>query len=108
MKNIILLRLSYWVAAIAGFIIAISILFPDRAGTDSYIYPMGLMSAVAFSWGIMLIFADRKPVERRWILIPTMLVVALLGFVSFHALITEIMPFSNVAPSVIVSIIVFI
>ena len=108
MNNIFLLRSSYWVAAIADFIIAISILFPDRAGTDGYIYPMGLMSAVAFSWGIMLIFADRKPIERRWILIPTMLVVALLGFVSLHALIMGIMPFINVIPSIIASIIVFI
>jgi hypothetical protein len=36
------------------------------------------MSAVAFSWGILLIFADRRPFERRWILIPTIIVVALL------------------------------
>ena len=44
-------------------------------------YPMGLMSAVAFSWGIMLLLADRKPLERKWVLIPTILVVALLTIV---------------------------
>ena len=35
---------------------------------------MGLMSAVAFSWAVLLIVADRKPVERRWVLLPTTLV----------------------------------
>ena len=39
---------------------------------------MGLLSAIAFSWGVLLLVADRKPVERRWILVPTMLVVTLI------------------------------
>jgi hypothetical protein len=50
-------------------------------GLSEIEYPMGLMSAVAFSWGIMLLIADRKPLERKWVLIPTILVVALLTFV---------------------------
>jgi Ca2+/Na+ antiporter len=41
---------------------------------------MGLASAVAFSWGVLLLVADRKPLERRWILIPTILVVTLITF----------------------------
>lgn len=39
---------------------------------------MVLTSAIALSWGVMLLIADRKPVERRWVLIPTILVVGLL------------------------------
>ncbi|MFC2030107.1 hypothetical protein ACFLWA_05195, partial [Chloroflexota bacterium] len=38
----------------------------------------GLFSAVAFSWGVMLILADREPLERRWVLLPTILVGSLL------------------------------
>jgi hypothetical protein len=45
----ILVRISYWVAAIADFIIAILVLVPDRMGVTGFVYPMGLMSAVAFS-----------------------------------------------------------
>ena len=67
---------------------------------------MGLMSAVAFSWGIILILADRKPVERRWILIPTTIVVALLGGVGLHAGIAKILPFVRVIPAVSASIVV--
>jgi hypothetical protein len=80
-KQIIQLRISYWTAALADFVISVIVLFPKEMGLSEIEYPMGLMSAVAFSWGIMLLIADRKPIERRWILIPTILVVALLTFV---------------------------
>jgi len=68
------LRISYWAGAIGDFVIAILALIPERMGVSAYCYPMGLMSAVAFSWGCMLILADRKPLERKWILLPTILV----------------------------------
>jgi len=77
-KYILLLRLSYWAAAIADFSLAVLVLMPDRMGLTEIVYPMGLLSAIAFSWGILLLMADRKPLQRRWILIPTILVVALL------------------------------
>lgn len=77
-KHIIFLRISYWTAAIADFIIAVMVLIPERMGLNETVYPMGLTSAVAFSWGILLIIADRKPLERKWVLIPTVIVVTLL------------------------------
>ena len=77
-KHIIFLRISYWTAAIADFIIAILVLIPERMGLNETVFPMGLLSAIAFSWGILLIIADRKPLERKWVLIPTIIVVTLL------------------------------
>ena len=68
------LRMSYWAGAIGDFVIAILVLIPERMGVPSYCYPMGLMSAVAFSWGCMLIWADRDPLARKWVLLPTILV----------------------------------
>ena len=81
----VLLRSSYWVAAIADFIIAVTVLIPERMGVDSFVYPMGLMSAVAFSWGVLLLVADRRPFERRWVVAPTILVVFLLGVAVLYA-----------------------
>ena len=92
-KKVRWLRIAYWTAAIADFLIAILVLIPSRMGVLEYVYPMGLMSAVAFSWGIILIMADRKPLERRWIIIPTSIVVTLLGCVALHAGITDVLPF---------------
>ena len=105
-KKIRWLRISYWVAAIADFVIAVLCLIPSRMGVTHYVYPMGLMSAVAFSWGVLLLFADRKPVERRWILIPTMLVVTLLGIVGVHGGMTGILPLSRVITSSAATIVV--
>lgn len=78
----------------ADFAIAISVLIPERVGLTQFVYPMGLMSAVAISWGILLLIADRKPVERRWILIPTIIVVTLLSSVRMYAVVTEMIEFS--------------
>lgn len=80
-KHILLLRLSYWSAAIADFYISALVLMPEKMGSDGVVYPMGLLSAIAFSWGVLLVLADRKPVERRWVLIPTIIVVGLLTLV---------------------------
>ncbi|MET0071248.1 MAG: hypothetical protein ABW096_14520 [Candidatus Thiodiazotropha sp.] len=84
-KRIKWLRISYWTAALVDFFIAVSVLIPERMGVAGYVYPMGLISAVAFSWGVMLLIADREPLQRSWVLVPTMLVVALLGMVALHA-----------------------
>ena len=50
-------------------------------GVAEIVYPGGLASVIAFSWAVLLLIADRKPVERKWILIPTILVVALIASV---------------------------
>ena len=92
--KIIWLRLSYWVIAIADFGIGISVLIPERVGLTGFVYPMGLMSAVAISWGIMLLIADRKPMERRWVLIPTLIVIALLTSVNVYAASIHLIDFS--------------
>ena len=80
-QSILLLRLSYWIAAIADFIIAILVWIPERMGVAVIAYPMGLASVIAFSWGVMLLIADRKPIDRKWVLVPTVLVVTLITIV---------------------------
>lgn len=97
--KVIWLRISYWVAAIADFAIAILVLIPERMGVTGFVYPMGLMSAVALSWGIMLVIADRKPMERRWVLLPTMLVVFLLGIAGAYAGIKDLIPMGRIIES---------
>lgn len=63
-------------------------------GLTEITYPMGLVSAITFSWGVLLLMADRKPFERRWILIPTILVVALLTIVRIIFGLNETIEFS--------------
>ena len=81
------LRISYWAGVIGDFAIAILALSPKAMEVPSYFYPMGLLSAIAFSWGCMLIWADRKPLERRWVLMPTILVGSMLLLASIYSMI---------------------
>lgn len=97
------LRISYWTAAIADFIVAISVLVPAHMGVTHYVYPMGLMAATAFSWGVLLIFADRRPYERRWVLVPTMLIVALLGLTAAHAGLTGLISPDKVISRIVIA-----
>ena len=105
-EQLYLLRASYWVAAIADFIIAILVMIPERMAVTGFVYPMGLMSAVAFSWAVLLIIADRKPVERRWVLLPTMLVVFLLGVAGVYAVIVGVLPARRIVGSSTVVVVV--
>ena len=89
------LRISYWVGAIADFALAIFSLIPKVMDVPSYVYPMGMLSSVVFSWGCMLIWADRKPVERRWVLLPTILVGSMLLLTSIISMFAEVIAFES-------------
>ena len=41
-KSILLLRLSYWTAAIADFVVGILFLMPERMAEIEITYPMGI------------------------------------------------------------------
>jgi len=103
MKNkIVWLRISYWAGAIGDFLIAIFALIPKRMGVPSYCYPMGLLSAVAFSWGCMLIWADRKPLDRKWILLPTILVGIMLLIAGIYSVCVGAIPIRQYFPNFII------
>jgi hypothetical protein len=65
------LRLSYWVGAVADAVATVAILIPARMGESDFRYPMGLAAALMLAWTVLLIWGDRKPVERRGILLLT-------------------------------------
>lgn len=107
-KKLKWLHISYWTAAIADFIVAILAQISYLAGTDRYVLPMGMVTAVGISWGILLIMADKKPIERMWVLIPTMIVVFLLGIACLHALVMNIVPICLSIPAIIASMAIFL
>ena len=86
MKNrIILLRFCYWFGAIADALTAILMLSPKLGGSMygisnfnpgyEYKYAMGIGASLMLGWTFLLIWADRKPVERRGILLLTVPVI---------------------------------
>ncbi len=100
-NNIKWLRISYWAGAIGDFILAVLVLSPERMGVPSYVHPMGMISAVAFSWGCMLVWADRAPLERKWILLPTILVGVMLLIAGLFSVYRGVISFRSYIPSLI-------
>ena len=71
MDHIKWLRTSYWVGAVADAVATVAILIPSRMGESEFRYPMGLAAALMFAWTVLLIWADRRPAERRGVLLLT-------------------------------------
>jgi hypothetical protein len=57
---------------------------------------------------VLLLTADRKPLERRWVVLPTILVVALLGGVAVHASYTGLIPASRAAATAVITVVVLL
>ena len=80
-RKILWLRISYWVGAILDAIWCLPMLIPQWGGlmfglknfnpSGEFRYVLGTCAALMFGWTCLLIWADRKPVERRGILLLT-------------------------------------
>jgi hypothetical protein len=81
------LRISYWAGAILDALAALSMLSPDlfaatnglpdfRPGAD-YRYAMGMGASLMLGWTALLLWADRKPLERKGVLLITLAPVVL-------------------------------
>lgn len=92
MKNkVLMLRISYRVGAALDAITLIPLLFPKIGGMMlgipnfnpgvEYKYMVGIASTLMLGWTVLLLWADRKPVERRDVLLLTLIPV-MLGLVS--------------------------
>ena len=71
MSHVTWLRVSYWVGAIADAVATVSLLIPSRTGETEFRYAMGMAAALMLAWTVLLVWGDRKPVERRGVLLLT-------------------------------------
>ncbi len=82
-----LLRLSYWIGAITDAVAAIQMLSPSLFGVmndiphfspgPDYRFAMGMGASLMAGWTALLLWADRRPVERRGVLVLTVVPVIL-------------------------------
>ena len=104
------LRVSYWAGAIADAFAAAIMLFPelgsvlygriDFTPTEDYRYAMGLGASLMVGWTVLLLWADRKPVERRGILLLTVFpVIVGLALAGVYAVTSNLIPFANMIPT---------
>jgi hypothetical protein len=79
------LRISYWAGAVLDLISVFMMIFPALfafnyqlsgfASTPAFRYAMGMGAPLMLAWTVLLVWADRKPLERRGILPITILVI---------------------------------
>jgi hypothetical protein len=108
-KAIRLLRVSYWTGAVADGFFAIALLFPKLWGMALKIAPfkpdlqhrmdMAVGASLMFSWTVLLLWADRKPMERKGVLLLTVFpALTCLAITGIAAVVTGANSFSNMLP----------
>ena len=102
------LRISYWVGAVADAGAAAVMLSQAIFGYQSpltrytpevpYRYAMGLGGSLMLGWTILLLWADRRPVDRRGVLLITNVVILGLVASDIAAVLAGFVPFTSMAP----------
>jgi len=105
------LRISYWVGAISDGIAAWVMLSQAVLGFESplthmipgipYRYAMGMAGSLMVGWTLLLLWADRKPAERRDVLVITNVVILGLMASGIYAVSSGFAPLSSMAPMLI-------
>jgi hypothetical protein len=97
MSHVTWLRTSYWAGAVTDAAAGVAILIPSLMGETELRYPMGLAATLMFGWTALLVWADRKPVDRKAVLLLTVFpVITGLLASGFHAGAVGILSWSKV------------
>jgi hypothetical protein len=81
------LRISYWTGAVIDALAAVQMLSPKIFAITNnlnnfqpkaeYCYAMGMGASLMIGWTVLLLWADRKPLERKGVLLITIIPVIL-------------------------------
>jgi hypothetical protein len=105
MSQVAWLRTSYWAGAIADVVIGALALVPARMGETAYRYPMGLAASLMFAWTVLLLWADRKPVERKGVLPITVFVIIGLMVSGIYSVAIGLFPVGRIIPTSVLGVI---
>jgi len=80
-NRMVLLRISYWFGAVLDGVMVIPMLSPRMGGImfgidqfnpgNDYRYAMMVGASLMLGWTVLLVWADRKPIERKGIILIT-------------------------------------
>ena len=108
-KRILLLRISCWVGVIADGFATFRMLFPKIGSGSECRYALGLGASLMFGWTLLLIWADRKPMERKGVLLLTAFPVCTgLLLAETYAAISGVITFNKMLPTAIFLIVLII
>ncbi len=71
MKRTLWLRVSCWVGAVADGLATLRMLFPAKEYGVETRYALGLAASLMLGWTFLLLWADRRPLERKGVVLLT-------------------------------------
>ncbi len=93
------LKASFVAGAIADAIVAVLMLIPSRMGEADFRYPMGLAASLMFGWTLLLVWGYQKPVDRKGVLLLTIVVILGLMASGAYQVATGAFTFARVLPT---------
>jgi hypothetical protein len=114
-KAIIFLRISYWIGAVLDGLMLIPMLVPGIGGNifglgdfdpgPEYRYAMYMGAALMAGWTVLLIWADRKPLERKVVLLITVFpVVVGVMIAGIYTVLSGLVNFVNLIPTLVLQV----
>ena len=118
-RRILWLRISYWVGAILDGLWVIPMLCPrlgaaiygikDFIPTGEFRFALAVGAALMLGWTFLLIWADRKPVERRGVLLLTIFPVKVgLDLANIYLFVYDFVTVGDMIPSWILSFLLYV
>lgn len=107
-QRIIFLRVSFWLGAILDAIAAIQLMLPEiwlnfyglSAQTSPILtYALATGATLMWGWTALLIWADRKPLERKGVLLLTVIPVVGLALNNVYAATSGLSSIQSMAPT---------
>ena len=105
MTKIRLLRLSYWIGAFADLIVGIAMVYPKFLALALRLEEpplaietrcaLGIGASLMFGWTALLLWADRKPLERKGVLVLTVAVILGLAFTIIYGFLGGYIPLAS-------------
>jgi hypothetical protein len=105
MTKIGLLRVSYWIGAIADLIVGIAMVYPKFLALVLRLEEpplaietrcaLGIGASLMFGWTALLLWADRKPLQRKGVLVLTVAVILGLAFTILYGFLGGYIPLAS-------------
>ena len=118
-KIVLLLHIAYWIGIIADAISTLVLLSPELAQSafglsnisfgEEYLYVSRIAASLMLGWTFLLFWADRRPVERRGVLLltifPVVIGIMLSGLLAVNS---DFIQLQNILPLWIFNILLII